>query len=121
MACSHFGNGATISVLRVIARRTLLRFAESLKGQQSQKAVRAALDGWFREVHRAEWSNPADVTRNYGAASIISGDRVVFNIKGNDYRLVTAIDYPRQIIFIKWIGSHRDYDKIDARTVEYED
>jgi mRNA interferase HigB len=107
--------------VRVLARRSLLQFAESLKGQQSQKAMRAALDAWFREAHRAKWRSSADVKRNYGAASIISSDRVVFNIKGNDYRLVTAIDYPRQIIFIKWIGSHREYDKIDARTVEYED
>lgn len=107
--------------VRVIVRRTLLQFVESLKGQQSQKAERAALDAWFHEVHRAEWHSPADVKRDYGAASIVGSNRVVFNIKGNDYRLVTAINYPRQIIFIKWIGSHRDYDKIDARTVKYGD
>jgi mRNA interferase HigB len=99
----------------------LLQFAESFKGQQSQGAVAAALDGWFREVQRAEWRTSADVKRNYGAASIVSSDRVVFNIKGNSYRLVTAIDYQRQAIFIKWIGSHRDYDRIDARTIEYGD
>jgi mRNA interferase HigB len=103
-----------------MARRTLLQFAESLKGHQSQKAVKAALDAWFHEVHRAEWRSSADVKRNYGAASIVSSDRVVFNIKGNDYRMVTAIDYRRQMIFIKWIGTHWDYDRIDARTVEYE-
>jgi mRNA interferase HigB len=107
--------------VRVLARRTLLKFAESLKGQQGQSAVKAALDAWFHEAQRAEWRSPADVKRNYGAASIVSGDRVVFNIKGNGYRLVTAIDYRRQIIFIKWLGPHRDYDRIDARTVEYED
>jgi mRNA interferase HigB len=107
--------------VRVLARRTLLHFAESLKGQQGQRAVKAALDAWYREVHRAKWRNPADVKRDYGAASIVGNDRVVFNIKGNDYRLVTAIDYRRQAIYIKWIGSHRDYDSIDARTVEYGD
>ena len=107
--------------MRVLARRTLLQFAESLKGQQSQKAVAAALDAWHREVQRAEWRSSADVKRNYGTASIVSSDRVVFNIKGNDYRMVTAIDYRRQAIYIKWIGSHRDYDRIDARTVEYGD
>jgi mRNA interferase HigB len=99
----------------------LLQFAESLKGQQGQKAARAALDSWFREVNRAKWRSPADVKRDYGAASIVGSERVVFNIKGNDYRLVTAIDYRRQAIFVKWIGSHRDYDRIDARTVEYGD
>jgi mRNA interferase HigB len=62
-----------------------------------------------------------EVKRSYGTASIVSGDRVVFNIKGNDYRLVTAIDYRRQIVFIKWRGSHRDYDKIEARTAQYGD
>jgi mRNA interferase HigB len=106
-------------MVRVIARRTLVQFVESLKGQQGQKAVKAALDAWFQEAQRGEWRGPADVKRNYGAASIVSSDRVVFNIKGNDYRLVTAIDYRRQIIFLKWIGSHRDYDKIDARTIQY--
>jgi mRNA interferase HigB len=104
-----------------MARRSLRQFAESLKGQQSQRAVSGALDAWFREVHRAKWRNPADVKRNYGTASIVSSDRVVFNIKRNDYRLVTAIDYRREMIFIKWIGTHRDYDSIDARTVEYGD
>jgi mRNA interferase HigB len=109
---------AKLATVRVIARRTLLQFVESLKGQQGQKAVKAALDAWFHEAQRAEWSSLADVKRNYGAAS---GDRVVFNIKGNHYRLVTAIDYRRQIVFIKWLGPHRDYDRIDARTVQYGD
>ncbi len=59
--------------------------------------------------------------RDIGAASIVGRNRVVFNIKGNDYRLVTAINYRRQIVFIKWIGTHRDYDKIDVRTVNYGD
>lgn len=104
-----------------MARRSLLQFAESLKGQQGQRAVKAALDAWYREVHRAKWRSPADVKRDYGVASIVGNDRVVFNIKGNDYRLVTAIDYRRQAIYIKWIGSHRNYDRIDARTVQYGD
>ena len=107
--------------VRVIARRTLLEFVESLSGHQSQHAVKSALDAWFHEVEREEWRNPADVKRSYGTASIVSRDRVVFNIKGNDFRLVTAIDYRRGIVFIKWIGNHRDYDKINARTVSYED
>ena len=108
-------------MVRVLARRSLLRFVESLKGQQGQKAVKAALDAWFHEVQRAEWRSPADVKRNYDPASIVGSDRVVFNIKGNDFRLVTAINYRGQIVFIKWIGPHRDYDKVDARTVQYGD
>ncbi|HVB79808.1 MAG TPA: type II toxin-antitoxin system HigB family toxin [Candidatus Binataceae bacterium] len=107
--------------MRVIARQTLLQFVASLKGQAGQKAVKAALDTWFHEAKRAEWRNSAELKRSYGTASIISADRVVFNIKGNDYRLVSAIDYRRQIVFIKWLGSHRDYDQIEARTVQYGD
>jgi mRNA interferase HigB len=105
----------------VIARRTLLQFVASLQGHAGQKAGKAALDTWFQEAQRAEWRNSAEVKRSYRTASIVSADRVVFNIKGNDYRLVTAIDYRRKIVFIKWLGTHRDYDQIDARTVEYAD
>ncbi len=105
----------------VIARGTLTRFVGSLRGQKGQRAVTAALDAWFHEVQRAGWRNSAEVKRSYATASIVSADRVVFNIKGNDYRLVAAIDYGRQIVFIKWIGTHRNYDKIDARTIKYGD
>lgn len=83
--------------------------------------MEAALDAWFHEVQRARWGSLAEVKRHYATASILSADRVVFNIKGNDYRLVAAIDYRRQILFIKWIGTHADYDRIDARTVRYGD
>lgn len=110
-----------LSMVRVIARRTLLAFVQSLSGQQGQKAVKAALDAWFHEALRAGWRSSAEVKASYGNASIVSSDRVVFNIKGNDYRLVTAIDYRRRIVFIKWIGSHREYDRIDVRTVHYGD
>jgi mRNA interferase HigB len=98
-----------------------LEFVQSLKGNAGQKAVKAALDAWFQEVQHAQWHNSAEVKQRYGTASIVSADRAVFNIKGNDYRLVTAIDYQRQIVFIKWLGSHSDYDRIDARTVRYGD
>jgi mRNA interferase HigB len=107
--------------VRVIARGTLLQFVESLKGQEGQKAIKVALDAWFHEVQRAKWSSSAEVKRLYGSAGIVGSDRVVFNLKGNDYRMVTAIDYRRQIVFIKWLGKHRDYDKIDVRTVQYGD
>ena len=107
--------------MRVIARKTLSRFVDSLKGSKEQRAVRSALDSWFHEVLRAEWKTPADVVKAYGNASIVGPDRVVFNIKGNSYRLVVAILYEHQIVFIKWIGSHEDYDKIDARRVNYGD
>jgi mRNA interferase HigB len=92
---------------------------DSLAGQKDQRAVKAALDAWFQEVERAEWCHPADVKTSYATASILSNERIVFNIKGNDYRLVTAVDYRRHTVFIKWIGSHAAYDQIDARTVQY--
>ena len=83
--------------------------------------MKAALNAWFYEVRRSEWNNSADLKCSYATASIVSADRVVFNIKGNDYRLITAVDYPRRTVYIKWIGSHGEYDSIDAKTVQHED
>lgn len=105
--------------MRVLARSTLRTFVESLEGSKDQRSVKAAVESWFHEAKRATWKTPSDVQRSYGNASIVGSDRVVFNIKGNDYRLVVAIDYHRQIVFIKWIGTHADYDKIDVKTVQY--
>ena len=90
-----------------------------LAGKRDQRAVKTSLDAWFHEVQQADWSNSVDVKRCYNNASIVSSDRVVFNIKGNDYRLITAVDYRRKIVFIKWAGTHAAYDKVDARTVQY--
>lgn len=105
--------------MRVIARSTLVRFLDSLVGSKDYKAVKSALDSWFHEVRDADWKSPADVVKAYANASIVGADRVVFNIKGNDYRLVVAIHYRLQIVFIKWLGSHADYGKIDVKTVKY--
>ena len=105
--------------MRIIARKTLRQFVEKLRGSKDHKAVKSALDAWFHEVLHAEWNTPADVLKAYANASIVGPDRVVFNIKGNDYRLVVAINYRHQIVFIKWIGTHGDYDKIDVKTVKY--
>ena len=92
-----------------------------MKGTKAYAPVKSALDAWFHEAARAEWKNPADVKASYASASIVGKDRVVFNIKGNDFRMVTAIDYVWQIVFIKWLGSHADYDRIDVATVRYAD
>jgi mRNA interferase HigB len=107
--------------VRIIARSTLVRFIKNLAGHKDYRAVKTALDAWFHEAKQAEWKEPAEVKQHYGNASIVGGDRVVFNIKGNDYRLVTAIDYRRGIVFIKWLGSHKEYEKIDVRMVQYAD
>ena len=106
--------------MRVIARRTLREFAESRAGHRDQPALKAALDAWFGEVRRANWSSTADVKRLYASASIVASDRVVFNIRGNAYRLVAAVDFEKGIVWIKWLGTHRDYDRINVREVDLE-
>jgi len=105
--------------MRLIARRTLRAFVESLQGHKDCLAVKLALDAWFHEVSAAQWRSAVDVKRRYATASIVSRNRIVFNIKGNDYRLVVAVDYEKQIVWIKWIGTHRAYDKIDVVRVDY--
>jgi mRNA interferase HigB len=105
--------------MRIISRRTLREFVQARRGHKDQTALKAALDAWFDEVKKARWSNAADIKRNYATASIIAADRVVFNVKGNDYRLVVAVDFEKSIVWIKWIGTHRDYDKIDVRKVRH--
>jgi mRNA interferase HigB len=103
----------------IIARRTLREFVESLAGKTEQPAVKAALDAWFDEVSKAQWKNSADVKRRYATASIVSAERIVFNVKGNDYRLVVAVDFEKAIVWIKWIGTHKACDKIDVIEVRH--
>lgn len=105
--------------MRIIARRTLIAFVESRRRSVDHGAVKAALSAWFAEASKARWKNMADIKALYSSASVVTADRVVFNIKGNDYRLVAAIDFEKAIVFIKWIGSHKDYDKISVREVNY--
>ncbi|MDR2031324.1 MAG: type II toxin-antitoxin system HigB family toxin [Azoarcus sp.] len=79
-----------------------------------------ALRAWAREVHRAQWAQPSEIKAQFHHASILKNRRVVFNIKGNDYRLVAALAYRRQVVFVKFIGTHAQYDAIDAETVQME-
>lgn len=104
--------------MRVIARRTLREFVQSRAGRKDHSALRAAVEAWFDEVKRANWRSTADVKRLYASASVVSAERIVFNIKGNEYRLVVSVDFEKGIVWIKWIGSHRDYDQIDVEEVE---
>lgn len=90
--------------MRVIARSTLHDFAETLRGTRAYAPVKSALDAWYHEAAKAKWSRPADVKAAYANASIVGNDRVVFNIKGNDFRLVVAIDYVRQVVFINGLA-----------------
>jgi len=106
-------------IMRIIARRTLRRFVESRAGHRDQAALKAALDAWFTELRKANWASTADVKRLYASASIVNADRIVFNVKGNDYRLVVSVDFEKGIVWIRWLGAHRDYDRIDVRRVEH--
>ncbi len=107
--------------MRIIARKTLRDYVATLAGKRDQAAVRAALVAWFFEVSRASWTSAAALKKHYATASVVNSQRVVFNIKGNDHRLVVAIDYDKQIVWIKWLGSHRAYDKVDVTEIEYGD
>lgn len=107
--------------MRIIARRTLRVYAASLSGRADQAAVGAALEAWCDEVSRASWKNAADVKRLYATASVVSAERIVFNIKGNAHRLVVAVDFEKAIVWIKWIGTHAAYDRIDVKEVDHDD
>lgn len=79
-----------------------------------------ALKAWAEEVGKAEWPTPQAIKTRYPSASFIAGNRVVFNIKGNRYRLIVAIAYRLGVVYIKFIGTHAEYDAIDAATIEVE-
>jgi mRNA interferase HigB len=100
--------------MRVIAKRTLVNFWE---GSPQYNDAREPLEAWYREVKQEEWSSPTDVKAKYRSVSILQGGRVIFNIAGNKYRLVVKINYPAQIIYIRFIGTHKQYDKIDPETI----
>ena len=99
--------------MRIIAFKTLRDFFEKPEYSDSEVSLRA----WYHDIKTAEWKNSNELKKQNKNASIIREGRVVFNIKGNDYRLVVAIDYEFQAIFIRFIGTHKQYDKIDAKTI----
>ena len=78
------------------------------------------LKSWIDEVRRANWGQPADIKERYRSASILRNRRVIFNIKGNDYRLVVSVAYNYQAVYVKFIGTHEEYDRINAETVDME-
>ena len=104
----------------MIARSTLSGFVQKRVVRAQQAAVKAQLGAWYAEVVKAEWKNSAELKQQYRSASIVSAERVVFNIKGNDYRLIVAIDYHYQFVRIKWLGTHKEYDAINAQEVAYD-
>ncbi len=97
--------------MRIIKRKALSDFwAKHPDAEQPLKS-------WFHEVKKAAWETPADVKRHYGTANILKSGRVVFNIGGNDYRLVVHIHFKSKVVFIRFVGTHKQYDGIDAQTI----
>ncbi len=97
--------------MRIISRRTLREFWEKFPDAET------ALKVWFSEINEAKWNNFNQLKQQFGNASVVGNDRVVFNIKGNTYRLVVAIDYEKQITWIRFVGTHKAYDKINAKKI----
>jgi len=99
--------------MRIMVRNTLREFS------RRHPDAKGALDQWFSEVRAARWYNPAEVKAHFRTASVLGGERIVFNICGNKYRLVTSVNFVVGVVYIKFIGTHGEYDKIDARTVQW--
>ncbi|MEJ8858628.1 type II toxin-antitoxin system HigB family toxin [Variovorax robiniae] len=100
--------------MHIVSKSALTEFY----GQPDYKDSEPALSAWYREATAALWETPADVKASYRNASFIANNRVAFNIKGNDYRLIVAIAYKMKYVYIKFVGTHAQYDAIDAATVD---
>ena len=98
--------------MRVIARKTLREFWDQHADSEQQ------LKAWYYEAEKAQWQNFNDIKSNYPSASILRNSRVCFNIKGNNYRLIVKVNFEVQIVWIRFIGTHAEYDKVDAITSE---
>ena len=99
--------------MRVIALSTLKRFSQGKRYADAREPLLA----WYRHAFKADWRTPADAKRDFGTASVLRDGRVVFNIGGNKYRLVVWINYPYRVIYVRFVGTHVQYDRIDAQTV----
>ena len=97
--------------LRVIAKKTLREFWEKHSDSKQQ------LKSWYQETSNVEWKNTKEIKKEYPSASFLTDNRVVFNIKGNSYRLIVKINYDYHMVWIRFIGTHAEYDKIDANKI----
>lgn len=97
--------------MNVISKKTLILFYEN------HPQAKTPLEVWHSDVRKAQWESPDQIKREYANASFLRDNRVVFNIKGNDYRLIVHIDYKRKIVRVKFIGTHSEYDKINAEEI----
>jgi mRNA interferase HigB len=101
----------------VIGTELVERYFAAHRGDRGIRAARSQYDVWLAIARRARWSSPEEVKASHPRASILKGGRVVFNIKGNDYRLIAAIQYRAGVLVIRFFGSHAEYDRVDAETV----
>ena len=99
--------------MRVIAKRTLREHWEK-PGREDSKEP---LEAWYAEAKAAIWKNFGDIKRTSGSASNVANSRVVFNIRKNKYRLIVHVNYPAGIVFVRFVGTHQEYDQIDASTI----
>ena len=97
--------------MRVIAKKILRDFWETHSDSEQQ------LKAWYQETSKAQWEEPHQIKLEYPSASLLADNRVVFNIKGNHYRLIVKINYDYQMVWIRFIGTHAEYDKINAKTI----
>lgn len=105
------GTFITFVIMRVVSKSALREFW--LKHANCEQALKS----WYYEADKSAWKHPNDIKAEYPSASILANDRIVFNIKGNSYRLVIKISYAHQMIWIRFIGTHAEYDKIDSTTI----
>jgi mRNA interferase HigB len=96
--------------MRIISKKTLKDFYEQSMYSDSKNA----LEAWYKEVLKLNWNNPNEIKEMYRSASVVGDTKVVFNIGGNKYRLIVAVNYYAKIVFIKFVGTHKQYDKINT-------
>lgn len=97
--------------MRIIAKRTLRNF------WKRHPKAKGSLEAWHQEVAHADWASPSAVKSHFRSASVLQGNRVVFNVAGNQYRLVVKINYPYRVVYIRFIGTHTEYDAIDVTSI----
>ena len=97
----------------IISKKTLRNFWETVGNEDSEQALKS----WYQEAQQAEWESPNDIKAQYKNASIVGSNRVVFNICGNKYRLIVKVNYTCSWVFIRFVGTHKEYDKIDATEI----
>jgi mRNA interferase HigB len=99
--------------IRIISRKALREFWLERENADAEQPLKA----WFRQASKRDWSSPAEIRAAYRSASVVADSRVVFNIAGNKYRLVVKVNYPYRVMYIRFVGTHRQYDAIDVTEI----